>query len=265
MSDRSPQSRSTVFLMYHELELPGRALVETEPGYVRYILSADKFRSQIEWLKQQGWRGLSVSEALRFEPGNSVAVTFDDGCETDLIAAAPILKEAGFGATFYVTAGRVDAAGFLSRQQLRELDGMGFEIGCHSMTHAYLNDIGTEELRTEIAAARRTLRDFTGSRIDHFSCPGGRYDERALAVAREAGYRTVTNSRAYANHPATDPYQLGRVAIMRSVDQTEFVRICHGQGLWKMRLSETLRGTAKRMIGNRGYDSIRRVLLRRGM
>ena len=30
-----------VFLMYHELELPGRRLCQSEPGYVRYILAAE--------------------------------------------------------------------------------------------------------------------------------------------------------------------------------------------------------------------------------
>jgi len=30
-----------VFLMYHELELPGRKLSQSEPGYVRYILPLD--------------------------------------------------------------------------------------------------------------------------------------------------------------------------------------------------------------------------------
>ena len=56
-------SRGIVFLMYHELELPGRPLCQSEPGYVRYILSETTFRSQMEWLRQNGWQGLSVSEA----------------------------------------------------------------------------------------------------------------------------------------------------------------------------------------------------------
>src|SRR5271165_3560159 len=97
--------RDIVFLMYHELELPGRPLCQSEPGYVRYILSRDSFQSQIHWLRQKAWRGLSVSEALQYPAGNSVAITFDDGCETDLIAAAPLLKENGCNATFYITTG----------------------------------------------------------------------------------------------------------------------------------------------------------------
>src|SRR5580658_774644 len=122
------------FLMYHELELAGRKLCQSEPGYVRYILPLETFRSQMEWLKQSGFRSLSVSEALCFpaeripaEPG--VCITFDDGCETDLIAAAPLLREFGFHATFYLTAGFLGTPGYLGDEQVRELDAQGFEIG----------------------------------------------------------------------------------------------------------------------------------------
>ena len=106
----------TVFLMYHELELAGRPLCQSEPGYVRYILAEESFRSQMMWLAQGQWRGLSVSEALEYPSAKSVAITFDDGSETDLISAAPILKENGFHATFYVTAGLVGKPGTCPRR-----------------------------------------------------------------------------------------------------------------------------------------------------
>ena len=36
-----------------------------------------------------------------------MTITFDDGCETDLLVAAPILRQAGFNATFFITWGRL--------------------------------------------------------------------------------------------------------------------------------------------------------------
>src|SRR6202158_142596 len=111
-----------VFLMYHELALPGRNLCQSEPGYVRYILPLETFRSQMAWLKKSGWRGLHVGEALRYPAQPSVCITFDDGCETDLIAAAPVLREFGFNATFYLTAGFLNTPGYLNGSPGRELD-----------------------------------------------------------------------------------------------------------------------------------------------
>jgi peptidoglycan/xylan/chitin deacetylase (PgdA/CDA1 family) len=134
------------YLMYHELEIPGRALCQDEPGYVRYIVRASDFRTQMESVKSSGRLGLSVSEALAKPELPAVVVTFDDGCETDLIHAAPLLRELGFNATFYVTVGFLDRRGYLSRTQLRELSDLGCEIGSHSMTHPYLCDLDQEQL-----------------------------------------------------------------------------------------------------------------------
>jgi len=251
-----------VFLMYHELELPGRPLVQSEPGYVRYILREATFRSQMDWLGKNGWRGLNVTEALTSTEERSVAITFDDGCETDLLAAAPILREAGFHATFYVTAGFLDRPGYLSSPQLRELISSGFEIGCHSMTHAYLNNLDPQQLHSEIVAARSKLEDIIGSKVEHFSCPGGRYNEPALALAKQAGYRSFATSRAHINRRSTDPFQLGRVAVMRDTSQPAFEKICAGENLWRIRLSESLRTSVRKTIGNALYDRVRTAMLR---
>jgi peptidoglycan/xylan/chitin deacetylase (PgdA/CDA1 family) len=253
-----------VFLMYHELELPGRPLCQSEPGYVRYILPRDSFKSQINWLRQNGWRGLCVSEALTYPSGKSVAITFDDGTETDLITAAPILQENGFNATFYVTAGFIGKAGYLSTEQVRQLHFLGFEIGCHSMTHAYLNDLEASGLQREISDAGKKIEDIIGGKVEHFSCPGGCYNAKVLASAKEAGYRSVATSHCHANSLATDPFLLGRVAILRGFDDATFQRVCTGEALRRMRLVESARGAARRVLGNVLYDRFRALLVRAG-
>jgi peptidoglycan/xylan/chitin deacetylase (PgdA/CDA1 family) len=252
-----------VFLMYHELELPGRSLVQSEPGYVRYILRESTFKTQIDRLRQNGWRGLSVSDALRVpETGKSVAITFDDGSETDLLCATPVLRAVGFNATFYVTAGFLNRPGYMSPVQLRELHSSGFEIGCHSMTHAYLNDLSPQQLQVEIVDARSKLEDAIGGQVAHFSCPGGRYDDRVIATVRQAGYRSLATSRAHANLASADPFRLGRVAIMRDTSPPEFEKICTGERLWKMRMSESVRMSARKLLGNAVYNRVRTSLLR---
>lgn len=251
-----------VFLMYHELELSGRKLCQSEPGYVRYILPIETFRGQMEWLKQSGWRGLNVSEAIQYpETGASVCITFDDGCETDLIAAAPVLRKFGFNATFYLTAGFLGTPGYLKPEQVRELDAQGFEIGCHSMTHPYLSDIDEAALRREILDAKIQIEQIVGHPIKHFSCPGGRYDERALQMARQSGFATVANSQFYANSIRTDPYELGRVAMLCGLTLEAFSATCQGRGLWNKRFQHWARLGVQRVLGNRAYDRLRAILL----
>lgn len=254
--------RGIVFLMYHELEVPGRPISQNEPGYVRYIVKEDAFRTHMNWLARNGWRGLSVGHALAPTAGKSVAITFDDGCETDLTAAAPILQQHAFNATFYITAGFLNQPGYMTPKQLQQLSDLGFEIGCHSMTHAYLDDLDAAGLQREMVEAAKRLEDIIGRKIIHFSCPGGRYNDRVIAMAREAGYRSLATSRAHSNTKATDPYSLGRVAILRDLPEAAFGDTCEGKTLWKMRLAETVRSSAKQMMGNRLYDRFRALILR---
>ena len=254
-------AQQTVFLMYHELQLPGRTLCQSDPGYVRYILSAREFAEQMDQLKSLALRVVSVSEALRFSTP-AVAITFDDGCETDLLTAAPILKQHGFGATFFVVSGFVGKPGFLSKSQLRELAGMGFEIGCHSMTHPYLSDLDEAGLQREIADAKLELEQMLGRSVEHFSCPGGRYDSRAMRVAMSAGFMTVSTSVPRANTPLSDKFSLARVAITRNINPHDFQQICLGKSLWKMRMRSELRNGVKGLLGNTFYDRLRASLLK---
>ncbi len=254
--------RNIVFLMYHELELPGRKLCQSEPGYVRYILRLETFRRQMMWLKEAGWQGLNVSEALRHPAKPSVCITFDDGCETDLLAAAPMLRELGFNATFYLTSGFLGKPGYLSTDEVQELDAQGFELGCHSMTHPYLSDLPEAELKREIMDAKLQLEEIVRHSIEHFSCPGGRYDQRTLEMARQAGFKSVTNSEFHSNSRNTNPYQLGRVAMLRDVTPGHFEDICHGRGLWKKRLQHQTRLGVQRVFGNTIYDRLRAIVLR---
>jgi peptidoglycan/xylan/chitin deacetylase (PgdA/CDA1 family) len=253
-----------VFLMYHELEIPGRSLCQAEPGYKCYVLKEADFRLQVEWLRQSGWRGISVGEGLTSRSENSVVITFDDGCETDFLAAAPALSHSNCQATFYVTAGFLGQKGYLTAPQLRELNALGFEIGCHSMSHAYLSDLDADGLRREIVEAKEKLEQLLGKAVEHFSCPGGRYNERVVAVARASGYHSLSTSRARANSIATNPFALGRVVVRRDTPLKTFQQICRGRGLLQTQFRDSLRGAAKRMLGNPLYDRVRGLLLSKG-
>lgn len=255
--------RGVVYLMYHELELPERALCESEPGYVRYVLKASAFREQVARLRADGVRVLSVGEALakKDETGERVVMTFDDGCETDLIVAAPLLREASFNATCYVTVEHLGRRGYLSLSQLRELCESGFEIGSHSMTHSYLHDLPAERIRAEVVESKDYLEQATGQRVAHFSCPGGRWDGRVSEIVREAGYDSLVTSQIGINSPASDRFRLARVPVMRGIEIGEFARLVRGEGLHRRRAQGAVLTVAKRVLGNALYEKIRATIL----
>lgn len=78
-------------------------------------------------------------------PEKLVVLTFDDGCASHATTVAPILKEMGFGGTFYIS----NFASFSTRKdwyltwrQMREMAKDGFEIGNHTHGHCGGASIG---------------------------------------------------------------------------------------------------------------------------
>lgn len=250
-----------VYLMYHELEVPGRQVCNSDPGYVRYVLPISDFTQQMHALKDGGWTGICVSEALAAPREKAVAITFDDGCETDLVAAAPVLQTLGFHATFYVSYAFLGTPGYLSQKQVQELQARGFEIGSHSMTHAYLPDLDEAALHYEIADSKVYLEHLLGGSVAHFSCPGGRCNRRVKELVQSAGYRSLATSRPHANSRFTDPYALGRAPVLRGTTLQQFQAMCRGFGLWRMNLGVGMRQSAMRILGNAFYDRLRGAVL----
>lgn len=251
----------TAFLMYHELSLPGRSTCRPEPGYTRYVVPAADFAAQMKRLADEGWQGRNVSQALQSFDGKTVSITFDDGCETDLLSAAPVLGKLGFGATSYITVNLLNKPGYMTHAQVRELHALGIEIGCHSLTHPYLTDVDDAQLRDETAGAKERLEHITGVRVDHYSCPGGRWDARVRKAVKQANFRSMATSVTGLNSATTDLFALNRIAILDGISSDQVLRICRGQGILLSQLKEKSRAAARRILGNQGYDSIRGIIL----
>ncbi|HYM75132.1 MAG TPA: polysaccharide deacetylase family protein [Candidatus Dormibacteraeota bacterium] len=253
----------TVFLMYHELALPGRPVCHREPGYTRYVVPASDFRNQMSRLATEGWRAVNVGKALQSFDGRSVCVTFDDGCETDLLAAVPVLKEFGFGATSYITVEFLGKPGYLSHAQVRDLTALGIEIGCHSLTHPYLTEIDDARLVEETAGAKDRLEQIAGVPVEHYSCPGGRWDRRVAEAVKRAKFLTMATSRTGVNFASTDRFALTRVAVLDGVSVEAVMQTARGRGMLGAKFKEMARAAAKGVLGNSAYDSLRGLMLGR--
>lgn len=254
----------TLFLMYHEIESSGRPLCNVNPGYIRYVVTEDGFRRQLQAMRDEGLRGVSVGEALnnlRAGVTGCAALTFDDGCETDLLVAAPLIRDANFNATLFIIAGFVGTPGFLDRNQLLLLHRAGFEIGSHTMTHRHLTDLDDDQLLEELQISKDRLEQIIGSPVVHLSCPNGRYNGRVARLATQIGYQTISTSRIGRNFSQTDPPDFARFAVMRDTPIEEFCDILRGTRLFRYQGKAAVLDFAKRTLGNSVYDKLRSMLL----
>ncbi|MEK7794214.1 MAG: polysaccharide deacetylase family protein [Candidatus Hydrogenedentota bacterium] len=123
-------------------------------------------------------------------PDKTVVLTLDDAVKSQVTFVAPLLREYGFGATFFITHRWMDdPAHFMSWDDVAELHRLGFEIGNHSWTHA---DFGSPKnaarLAGELALVERELTQVGVPKPVSFAWCGNSFGPEALAILRAAGY-----------------------------------------------------------------------------
>jgi len=146
-------------------------------------------------LRMTGWGFAllfaSASFGVEPVPDKTVVLTFDDAVKSQVTNVAPLLKEYGFGATFFVTqCWMKDPAHFMSWEDAAALHRMGFEIGNHTWTH---DDFGKPEvgarLGQELAQVERELARVGVPKPVSFAWPGNSLGPEALGELRKAGYQ----------------------------------------------------------------------------
>ncbi len=125
-------------------------------------------------------------------PNRLVALTFDDGPKSQYTFAAPLLKECGFNATFYITEGLrflVDKDRYMTWEEVAALDRDGFEIGNHTQHHNNVTQQSPMELRADIDHIDKRCLENGIIEPTTFCYPGYSNDPEAVAVLRERGFR----------------------------------------------------------------------------
>jgi len=124
-------------------------------------------------------------------PDKTVVLTFDDSVQSHIDVVAPLLKEHGFGATFFVShLWMDDTERFMDWEDIAELHEMGFEIGNHSWTHPnFSSPKAAARMAAELALVEYELSRVGVPKPVSFAWPGNAFGPAALAVLRERGYR----------------------------------------------------------------------------
>ena len=194
----------------------------------------ERFAQQLEFMSRE-FAPTSMSDAVdRLQSGRTngdeVVVTFDDGFRNQLDNAAPLLREHGFSACFFLVTSFVGASAEATRRFTRERlhlplpvepmgwDGaarlleLGHEVGSHTRTHPELPDLDDDDLTAELAASREEIARRLGD-VRHFSVPYGdtsRFSDRVASAARAAGYDSCSTAIRGVNTSALDVYALRR-------------------------------------------------------
>ena len=256
---------------YHAIVERAAELEAWEPGARLYVFTLDELRRQLDHLVAEGFATVSMGDFARWHAGEAelperpVVVSFDDGHRSNAELAAPALGERGQRGVFFVTAGRVGRGDTVSWHQLEAMLGAGMEVGSHTLTHPCPSALSSAELERELAESKRVLEEGLGAPIDFVASPTG-YDHRRFgALARQAGYKAALQGAIGRNRRSTDPFALRRFVLKRTHGFDTFCRLVDpaSRAYVSLRVKQAARNAIRRLVGQRGYEAIRSLLIGR--
>ncbi len=228
-----------------------------------YQLSPERFAAQI-----------AASQAAAKKASRQLEITFDDGHRSQIEHAAPLLEQFGMRGTFFVPAGWVSARSHsASWDDLKALVRSGHTIGSHGQTHTLLTSCSQAVLAAELSSSRKTLEDRLGCSIRSISAPGGRWNATVARACLAAGYRQLYTSQpgsasvrsSFEQHePQGQLMIVGRLVVRRRMPLSTVSSYVAGEWLvtTHQRAEYQMKETLKRMLGDAGYQTIWRRLLR---
>ena len=207
-----------------------------ERGGEAMVISADKFRSQMQFIKDAKIPVIPLEDVMSWKAGHKnipeecFVITMDDGWEGVYRYAWPVLKEFGFPFTIYLYKDYVNIGGrSLSWAQIREMMESGLcTVGSHSISHESLtarkgrtDEAHTEWLRTELTESKTFLESNLGITCTSFAYPYGNYNTAIRDLGLEAGYTSLVTVNGSKVRWDTHPGDLGRF-IVHGVNDSVF-------------------------------------------
>lgn len=212
-------NRGVPVLYYHSID-------PSEENEV--ILSPDKLRAQLQYIKSSGYTTLTISELNGYIlnntpiPEKSIVITFDDGYKDNYTNAFPILKELNMKATIFVITSVIDDGYYLSKEEIKELSDYGIDIQSHTSKHLHLDTLSFNEQLEELKTSKEVLEGITNKPIISVAYPYGDFNEDTLKASIEAGYSLGFSTNRGFSKPNTSRMALNRIYVSSTYSMDTF-------------------------------------------
>lgn len=155
----------------------------------------DDFDAQMNYLVENGYVAITpdaLLSALEGElelPPKPVLITFDDGYIDNYENAFPILQKYGLRATIFIIPALVGKEGYMTWDELKEMEENGITMQSHTLNHIALEELPDDAMRTELLKSKQILEEKLGHAVDFVAYPTGTYNLHIAGIASEVGYK----------------------------------------------------------------------------
>jgi peptidoglycan/xylan/chitin deacetylase (PgdA/CDA1 family) len=218
-------------LLYHSVADDPRR------GDRRYTVSLADFEAHVGAVRTSGRVPMRIGDLAnglrghRPLPDRAVAITFDDGFSNTYGAIETLLRYE-LPSTVYVTSGEIGSPDRLSAAQLAELGQLSsVEVGAHSVSHRWLDELELPELTDEVRVSKARLESLTGVGVDSFAYPHGAYDLLVRESVIAAGFRSAVAVKNAVSHARDDPFAIARWTVTSDTPASRIARVLDGEGV----------------------------------
>ena len=232
-----------------------------------HILSDAEFERQLDLISACRLNVLpahDLTHAMQRHQGNGLAITFDDGCKSDL-SNAEKLRRRGMSATFFVSSAHVGDEGYLDADDIRELVRMGMSIGSHSHRHVRMTTLTPDEALHEARESRLILESITGQKVDRFAFPGGASSRASARAVHQAGftYGFGTDWGLNTQMPELSQGIIKRNNVIHGTDDADFLSLVKQRGTQWRQLAFHAKNLLQFGLPDPLYRQLRGLLVRR--
>lgn len=203
----------------------------TEPESNEVIISPEKLRTQLKYIKDQGYITLTMNELNNYLlnnspiPKKSIVITFDDGYMDNYSNAFPILKELNMNATIFCITADLDGSYYLSKEAIKEMSDYGIDIESHTVNHPKLDKMTYEDQLTELKESKKVLESITGKTVNSIAYPFGNFNDDSVKAAENAGYNLAFTTNRGLTDRDDNPLKLDRIYISSNYDMDTFKEV----------------------------------------
>jgi peptidoglycan/xylan/chitin deacetylase (PgdA/CDA1 family)/Flp pilus assembly protein TadD len=190
-TEQSPPKRSQINKVHMPI-LNYHSVLAEQGNELR--MPPDQFEEQMQYLSEHGYRTITpdqLFDALFNQgtlPEKPVLITFDDGYADNYANAFSIMKKYNLVGTIFIVGNYVNGSGFLTVDQLKEVQAAGWTIGGHTANHVDLSKESIDTVVKELQSSRKAIEGYLGQPLKYFCYPFGGFSSNVVEKVIDDGY-----------------------------------------------------------------------------
>lgn len=199
-------------------------------------ITVQAFERQLDWLQEHNYKVVPLQDVTEWKQTSpAVAITVDDGNESDFTQLYPILLRRRLHVTLFIYPSAISNAAYaLTWKQLAAMLKSGLvDVQSHTYWHP---DFRREQARRspadynnfvdfQLRRSRQVLEQRLGIHVTMLAWPYGIHDPQLERAARQAGYQFAFAFAGGLARPDSDPLAIPRIPVSGTVSLAGFAAL----------------------------------------